>query len=355
MHLYQQYKVHFLVWAVYMLQETVVIGILFNSFGNPFIYLVHYLVSIFMFYLHSDVVLPFAVADKRKAWLLVPIVVILQLALYVLLHFLASYALFSIDIGTVDELRLDATFVLRNLYRGLLFMGFATGYYFLSTYLKERTRSEILEQEKLKAIIERQKMQQQLADAQNAFLKAQINPHFLFNTLDFVYHNINQYSPVAGESIVRLAEMMRFAISAGELESTVYLDSEIEQVENLIFLYKVRKAGMLGLEFEYPSECRKMKLIPLVLLTLVENMFKHGLIGSNAEDLAKIQISVSGGWFRIKTVNVIGRHNSALSNRTGLTNVTERMTNAYGKNFRLEYGVRERFFEVDIRIPTELM
>lgn len=353
--LYQRYKIHFLVWILYMLQETVVIGILFNSFGNPFIYLVHYLVSIFMFYLHSDVVLPIALIDRRKAWLVVPIAVVLQLAVYVLLHFMASYALFSVDIGTVDELKLDRTFVLRNLYRGLLFMGFATGYYFFSTYLKERTKSETLQQEKLITIIEAQKMKQELADAQNAFLKAQINPHFLFNTLDFVYHSINQYSPVAGESIIRLADMMRYAISAGELGSNVRLAGEIEQVENLIYLYQVRRAGGLAIEFRYTPECGMVKLIPLVLLTLVENMFKHGYIGSNMDEAARIQLEVRSGYFSIRTVNLIGRSNIELSNRTGLKNVDERMKNAYGTNFKLDYGVRGKFFEVNLQVPLALI
>ncbi|WP_162796358.1 sensor histidine kinase [Pedobacter namyangjuensis] len=245
--------------------------------------------------------------------------------------------------------------IIRNLYRGIYFFGFSTGYYFLSTYLRERKRAQELEQDKLKAIIQHQQMQQELTNAQNAFLKAQINPHFLFNTLDFVYHNVNKHSPMAGEAVARLAEMMRFAIAAGEREQNIRLGDEIEQVENLIFLYQIRKNNGLAISFIYPEEALELKIIPLVLLTLVENVFKHGYLTSDEKDRAEIILAIDGEVLRIETNNSIGRLQTLMSNKTGLKNVDERLGFAYGKNYAFSHEAKGNKFSVRLSIAISLL
>jgi len=337
-----------------MLYEVVVTGLLLNNFGNPIIYLAHYSVVICFFYLHSIIILPLALKNRLSGLVLVPLFLVIELTFYSISQFLMAYFLTVIKLKT-EVLKFDSAFVLRNLYRGILFVGYATGYYFLRNYIQERKRAQELEQDKLKAIIQHQQMQQELTNAQNAFLKAQINPHFLFNTLDFVYHNVNKHSPMAGEAVARLAEMMRFAIAAGEREQNIRLVDEIEQVENLIFLYQIRKNNGLAISFIYPEEALELKIIPLVLLTLVENVFKHGYLTSDEKDRAEIILAIDGEILRIETNNSIGRLQTLMSNKTGLKNVDERLGFAYGKNYAFSHEAKGNKFSVRLSIAISLL
>jgi two-component system LytT family sensor kinase len=350
---FRKHRLHYLIWALYIFYEAITLGILFNDWGSPIIYLSHYLIIIIYFYVNSNFSLPVALKDKRKSILLLPLIVILELSIYIIAQYLVSEFLIVVKIAK-DPVHLDYFFLIRNLYRGLLFMGFSTGYYYLKTYLKERKKTEDLEKERLEKIIQTQKIEQELVIAQNAFLKAQINPHFLFNTLDFIYHNVNKHSETAGQAVIRLAQMMRFAIDSDEMEQTIYLADEIEQVENLLYLYQIRKNSDLNVHFAYTDEVKQLRLIPLVLLTLVENIFKHGDI-SNADDIAFINIEVKNDVLIIQTINLINLNKIKDSNNSGLNNIQKRLNYAYGDEIIFQHQVSNNHFKVDVKLPIKLL
>ena len=237
---YSNYKIHLLIWLLYMIYEVLSLGILFHNFRSPLIYLSHYLVVVFLFYFHANIALPNATRNKKVAPYLIVVVVLMELVVYVFAQYTVRLFLDAIKISATPIKALDTPFVLRNVYRGVLFMGFSTGFYFLRNYVAERKKTAALEKDRLEKIIQQQKTAQELVLAENAFLKAQIKPHFLFNTLDFIYHKVNAHSAVAGEAIVKLAEMMRFAIHTEETGHHLQLANEIEQVENLIYLYQMK-------------------------------------------------------------------------------------------------------------------
>ncbi|RZJ81920.1 MAG: histidine kinase [Flavobacterium sp.] len=301
-----KYKIHVLAWTGYFIYEIMLLYLMGGLFSHPLVDPLHFLLNVCFFYINAFITLPlFLKTSTRIRYFLVPVLII-QMAIYVLVHFSLDKILIALDVIVLKKVYvINWAVITRNLYRGVYYFGFSTGFYFLSTYLRERKRAEELEQDKLKAIIQQQQMQQDLLNAQNAFLKAQINPHFLFNTLDFVYHNVNRHSPIAGEAIARLAEMMRFAIAAGEREQSMPLSAEIEQVENLIFLYQIRKNNELAIAFNYPPAALNIKTIPLVLLTLVENIFKHGHLSKDKNHLASIELELTDDFLQITTSNTI--------------------------------------------------
>ena len=206
----------------------------------------------------------------------------------------------------------------------------------------------------MQTIIDRQKVAQELVIAQNAFLKAQINPHFLFNSLDFIYHNVNKHSEVAGEAIVKLAQMMRFAIDSNEMGDTIYLGEEIEQVENLLYLYQIRKTSDLNVHFSYTDEVRQLRLIPLVILTLVENIFKHGDI-SKDDDIAVINLAIVNEQLIIQTMNLINISTVQNSNHSGLNNIKKRLNYAYGDSVVCQNQTIGNHFKVNIVISIPLL
>jgi LytS/YehU family sensor histidine kinase len=208
-------------------------------------------------------------------------------------------------------------------------MCFATSYYFLLNFLEERKKIEDLEKQRLNNII-------QIAKSENAFLKAQIQPHLLFNTLDFIYQNAKDSSPVAAEAIHSLAEMMRYSVDSNKDKEFILLDEEINQVENLINLHQLRKDHHIQLRFWYDDEIRNVKIIPLVLTTLVENMFKHGelLLASHP---AEVSLRMEDDQLIIETSNLIKavKDNSGLS--SGMENIKKRLDYTYGKHAEFKY------------------
>lgn len=337
-----------------MFYESLSIGLFFSDYKSPLIYISHYLVVFLLFYFHGDFVLPTARKNKQTAKYLLVFFVIAELVIYIALQYLVTIILAAIELTVLSGKEFNITFVLRNMYRGILFMGFSTGYYFLSTYLLERKKTEELEKERLEKIIQQQNIEQELIIAQNAFLKAQINPHFLFNTLNFVYHKVNDTSKTAGEAIIKLAEMMRFSIDSDQMGTTIRLIDELQQVENLLYLNQIRRNEDLNVHLEYAEEVKNLQLIPLLVLTLVENIFKHGDL-SDPEEIAYISLNLNNGALQIRTRNVVNQSKVKNSTQSGLNNIKKRLHYHYGNEVHFNNRIVENYFEVEINIPVQLL
>lgn len=223
----------------------------------------------------------------------------------------------------------------------------------MKTYSKERIKTARLERLRLNEIISRHKAEQELTKAQNAFLKAQINPHFLFNTLDFIYHHIVSVSPVAADAVVTLAEMMRFAIDADKMGEYIRLGDEIDQVNNLRYLNHLRKNEELPFNFTCEPGLEERYIIPLVLLTLAENIFKHGDLSKG--QAATLEVYSNEGSMVIASANVSSRTRKN-SNGTGLINIRKRLEYAYGDAVSItHFQDEDGYFRVIIRIPLPLL
>lgn len=349
-------KFHIISWTCFILYETVFVRILLGVSQNPISYAVHYPVTIFLFYLYTEIGLEWVAQQKSYFWTKIILLIILWCTVYILLHYLVEKMLvvsaITADNPAYSDLRV---YVLRSIYRGIYFLGFATGYYYLKTYLKEKKRSNELEKQKLEEEIRMQQVEKELIGAQNAFLQAQINPHFLFNTLDFVYHEVNTQSPKAGATIISLATMMRYALDAGQTGHEVFLQDEIAQVQELIYINQVRKHNELNLELKVGPEVQGLKIIPLVLLTLVENMFKHGDL-QNKSYPASIQLFVKEELFYIQTTNLCNAASLSSTYQQGLANVEQRLKTSYAENAQFSYSTStEKLFDTRLSISVERM
>ncbi|TDQ06478.1 sensor histidine kinase [Pedobacter metabolipauper] len=350
----QKNKIHIIVWLLFIVYETIVLGYSLNSFGSPLTYAAHYFVIILFFYGHSNVALPWVFKNKTSSFILLPVVSFIQIVIYAFAHLVADRFLNLVGvIQEHGEIKFDYQFVLRNLYRGIYFMGFSTGYFLLRRYLTQRKRMEMLELERLQNIIDQRNMEQELSKAQNAFLKAQINPHFLFNTLDFIYHNVSSHSPIAAEAIISLSDMMRFAIDSDEMGEYIKLEQEMEQVESLLHLTRLRKGRELYLTIDFSEDVKHLKIIPLVLLTLMENIFKHGDLG-NPEHMARVTVIKDNTFLILETDNLARRISNNRSNHTGLLNIEKRLIYAYGNDVKFVYHTDDQnHFKLKIQVPLD--
>ena len=139
----------------------------------------------------------------------------------------------------------------------------------------------------------KKEMQNEKLMAELNFLKAQINPHFLFNTLNNLYYLAYSKSENTTEVIAKLSQMMRYMIYDSN-HPKVLLTKEIEYMQSYISLEKMRLSNQVPIEFNIKGNTENLWIAPLIFITFLENAFKHGVISNNPDAWVKISISLDG-------------------------------------------------------------
>jgi two-component system LytT family sensor kinase len=137
-----------------------------------------------------------------------------------------------------------------------------------------------------------QKLRLEKQEAELNYLKAQTNPHFLFNTLNNIYSLSRDKSDLAPESILRLSKILRFMLyeTSGDFIS---VEQEMEIISDYIALEKMRYDDTLRISFKHEIEELKQPLPPLLLMPLVENAFKHGVSETSNKPFVDIKVSIN--------------------------------------------------------------
>ncbi|WP_316844899.1 hypothetical protein [Pedobacter psychrodurus] len=141
---------------------------------------------------------------------------------------------------------------------------------------------------------------------------------------------------------------MRYALECEHGPELMPLEEEIRQVENLLELSRIRQPDLF-IEFSYSGEIEQIRTIPLVLLSLTENMIKHGNL-SQPEDPGKIILKLKHGVLTIETSNPTNTGLNDTGFHTGLENIRQRLRHTYGKLAGITCGVRDKYYEVSISI-----
>ncbi|WP_316832651.1 sensor histidine kinase [Pedobacter aquatilis] len=353
---YSRNHIHIKAWAFFIIYEVFITGLIFgiwSTFGN---HLFHYALNISLFYLHAYGVQKILRSNLRfNAWLIIPFVLI-ELIAYLALAYPIDY-LISKTVGTgfKSELVFNEVYVLRALWRALYFIGFSTGYVFLLNSLKERRRVQKLERQNLVNTIEKQALENDLVQSQNNFLRSQINPHFLFNTLNFIYNDARKKAPLAADAIMNLSEMMRYALKRPEASELVPLSEEVEQIEHLINLHKLRTANTINFDLIVNGDLFGLRFPPLIMLTLVENMFKHGNIAHSTQP-SIVQIDYDRKTLSLTTINMINevKKKEVESHHVGLENIDKRLNNFYKDKYSFKFykDPLNRYF-TEIKVDVE--
>ena len=162
-----------------------------------------------------------------------------------------------------------------------------------------------------------------------SFLKSQVNPHFLFNTLNNIYTLSILKSDVAADSILKLAGMMRYVLTDMG-ERSVPLEQEIHYVQQFLDLQKIRLTNRVKVEFDVFGEMEKHVIAPLIFLPFIENAFKYG-VSTNQDSVIKITVTLKPGSITLQTQNQVFEEKLAkeLSTGTGLKNARRRLEILY--------------------------
>lgn len=179
--------------------------------------------------------------------------------------------------------------------------------------------------------------------AELSFLKEQINPHFLFNTLNNLYYLAYTKSDNTTEVIAKLSQMMRYMIYESNYQ-LVELSKEIEYMQSYVSLERLRLNNQIPIDFKVDGNPGGIKIAPLILITFLENAFKHGANSTNKNAWVNLSIKVDGKNCvytvensKAGTIKINGVHSDmATKSGIGLQNVKRRLELTYPGKYNLE-------------------
>jgi sensor histidine kinase YesM len=189
--------------------------------------------------------------------------------------------------------------------------------------------------------------------AQLSYLKMQVNPHFLFNTLNSIYSITISKLPQAAEMIAKLSDMMRYSLKETKLDY-VPLENEINYISNYIDLQKVRFDDSVKLTFEVEGNYYNKQIAPLLLIPFIENAFKHG-VNSEQNSNIKIRIYIKGNEIQLLVINNKVKVENSIEDKSGLgiENTKIRLDLIYPSKHIIDISETEVEFIVKLNIDLQ--
>lgn len=200
---------------------------------------------------------------------------------------------------------------------------------------------------------EKQVLLTQTMQSELRFLKSQINPHFLFNTLNNLYALTLKKSDKAPEIVLKLAEIMRYMLYECN-ERRVHLSKEIHYLYNYLDLERLRQPKEADIRFVVEGHVSEQLVAPLMFVPFVENSFKHGLNHATSGGYVRIRLSVQGEdlefFIENSKVEQMPRPSHPRSGGIGLANVKQRLQILYPDNHDLEVVDEPNRYAVTLRL-----
>ncbi len=198
-------------------------------------------------------------------------------------------------------------------------------------------------------------LEKEKAETELKLLKTQLNPHFLFNTLNNIYSLSFTSSPATSESIARLADILDHILYRCDVPY-VPLSAEIALIKNYIELEKLRYDKRLTFNFDISID-HEIVIAPLILLSLVENAFKHGASDDTGAPSIAIDLRVEEQYFTFNISNTVTEREDGSKDsppdRIGLNNLRKQLSLIYGKDYILNAARRAQSFEVNLTIDLK--
>jgi two-component system LytT family sensor kinase len=211
-----------------------------------------------------------------------------------------------------------------------------------------------------KLLYDHSKMQQRLtemarekAEAELSFLKSQINPHFLFNSLNSVYFLIDKENPEARKALHKFSDMLRYQLY--EVKGTrIPIEKELSYLKDYVDLQKLRKDENYSVEFNCSPEVQGFSIEPLLLIPFVENAFKHISHKTGSTNFVKLDMTRNNGQFNFSIENSKeAERTTELHGGIGLNNVKRRLELLYPEKHELHIDNKEDIYKVDLKLKID--
>lgn len=197
--------------------------------------------------------------------------------------------------------------------------------------------------------VQLEKLSKEKLDAELKLLKAQVNPHFLFNTLNSLYVLAHKKSEYAPEAILKLSNIMRYMIY-DTMEDVVPLEKELEYIENYIALQRLRLPDIVKIDYQVVQNGSQPHFIePMLLLPFIENTFKHGVSYKNPCEI-EIKIYSDDQSLVVNTLNPLVKKDKDYQGGMGLVNIKKRLALLYGNNYKLDILEQNNQFMIRLEL-----
>ncbi len=198
-------------------------------------------------------------------------------------------------------------------------------------------------------------LQKENVATQLQVLKAQVHPHFLFNTLNNIYSYAQNFSPVTPKLVMGLSDMLRYMLYECN-KPLVPLSKEIKMLHDYCSLEKVRYDKHLSLQVNTPVLNDELQIAPLLLLPFVENCFKHGASNLLEDAWVSITITTEGEQLKMKLINSKPPAKNNYSGKTGglgISNVKKRLQLLYEDRYDLQVTDEDEIFIVTLQLQLD--
>nr|WP_067055150.1 sensor histidine kinase [Mucilaginibacter sp. L294] len=339
---------HGIWWVAYIFYE---LSIYYFSIGTIDLpkSLLFYALNISLFYCHFNILRSTLGGTRNRYWRLA-VFILAELFLFVTIKILLDLTYAHAELPQFNQLVKIKPIAILDLQRSLFFVGLSSLYWTASNLTDYERRARAAEISQLKVSMDTLALQSKLSVTENALLRQQINPHLIFNSLNFIHSAVYKVSAEAAETVILLVDILRFSMEHPDKDGKIFLSKEIDQIYNLVTLNCTRFKTTAPVDFTIIGDPAGHRIIPLVLTTLVENVFKHG---NFIEHEVQIHLELSAeGSLSFHTLNrVTAQAPFPRMKSTGLENIRTRLDYAYGDTYQLQTTEQDGWFRSKLNIP----
>lgn len=203
---------------------------------------------------------------------------------------------------------------------------------------------------------EQQELQTQTMQSELRFLKSQINPHFLFNTLNNLYALTLKKDDKAPEIVIKLSEMMRYMLYECN-ERRVLLQKEVNYIRNYLDLEKLRQGKNVDISFSVEGEAGEQQIAPLMFIPFLENSFKHGLNNHISKGFVNIKMKIKNRevdfFIENSKPDTPPVQSPRRSGGIGLVNVKRRLDLLYPRQYELQIDDTPKSYAVTLKLDLD--
>jgi sensor histidine kinase YesM len=223
-----------------------------------------------------------------------------------------------------------------NISIGIFYLAFSIALHLSKEWYIQRKRLQQIEIEKLNTELE--------------YLKSQINPHFVFNSINTIFFQIDKQNTAARETLSRFSEMLRYQLYECNGKA-IPIERELTYLKNYIELQRLRKDDNYIITFHCDEKVKNFDIAPLLMIVFVENAFKHVSNYSDRNNEITISLQRSDSVFTLKVMNTKDSHVNGISvGGIGLRNVKRRLDLLYNGSHTLNILDNHEMYQVELSI-----
>jgi len=274
---------------------------------------------------------------KKGKFVLYGLLVILCLLLYTALKNVHDQWLYGYVIGVAGKKHFFSN----------TFYNFSIGFFYMTFTLALVLSKNWYQQQLLLKKIMIENLETELR-----YLKAQLNPHFLFNSINSIYFLIDKENTEARQSLQKFSDLLRYQLYEGN-EDQIAIEKEIEYLESYIDLQRLRKNLHYEIQFTRGEDVKGFTVAPLLLITFVENAFKHVSNYTDKANRIHAELHMQDDYLQFSVINTKSKYTGDDQKQIGLKNVKRRLELLYNDRYSLDITDEPNLYTVHLKLKVQ--